>query len=242
MVEKDLRLFAICGLRVQGRAVHRVASRRIPAACPIQTAIGEVKLEVDGFGWAIVEKLNVFAVCGSLTLGNLEISAKDSSLASCIRPLLGPVKLATLSVHRDAYAPLLLVLAGTRVASAGIHKRFDVGTIQVRAHDPHPLAVAPVKLPVLIIELQLFGSERAARASDVRGVGSVKIGALDGTVIGNGIAHVGPVDMSGSGVNHQSVRKFPALANYDFQIGTIRVCGEHAAAASIEKKEPPGRF
>jgi hypothetical protein len=48
--------------------------------------------------------------------------------------------------------------------------------------------------------------------------------------------------MSSSGVNHQSVRKFPALVNYGFQIGTIWVCGEHAAAAGIEKKEPPGHL
>ena len=55
--------------------------------------------------------------------------------------------------------------------------------------------------------LQLFGSEGAARANNVRGIASVKIGALDGTVIDNGVAHVGRVDISGSAVNHQSVQE-----------------------------------
>ena len=55
--------------------------------------------------------------------------------------------------------------------------------------------------------LQLFGSEGAVRANNVRGIASVKIGALDGTAIDNGVARVGLVDISGSGVNHQSVRE-----------------------------------
>ena len=49
--------------------------------------------------------------------------------------------------------------------------------------------------------LQRFGSEGSARANNA-GVASVKIGALDGTVIDNGVAHVGLVDISGSAVNH----------------------------------------
>jgi hypothetical protein len=46
--------------------------------------------------------------------------------------------------------------------------------------------------------------------------------------------------MSGGDVNHQSVRHFSAFVNYGFQIGTVVVCGEHSAAADIQKKEPPG--
>ena len=60
-----------------------------------------------------------------------------------------------------------------------------------------PFAIAPVKLAVLLIELQLLGSEGAARRNNVGDVASVKIRALDGAVIGAGVAHVGPVEVTG---------------------------------------------
>src|SRR5579863_2594979 len=239
MGENDLGLWTISALRVHGRAIHRVATRRISAVCPVKGPIGKIEIQIDWLRQVFKEHLDVFAICRCLTLGDFEICAKDTSSAAFIRPLLGPIKLATLRVHRNAHAPLRLVLAGTRVPPAGIDKRFDVGTIQVPAHDSHPLAIAPVELPVLLIELQLLGSENAARRNNVCEVAPVKIRTLDGAVIGNGVAHVRPVDMSGRDINHNSVRKSPPLTNYGFQIGTVRVCGEYTAAADIQKKEPP---
>src|SRR5437660_2813387 len=56
------------------------------------------------------EKLDVFAIGGTLALGNLEIGAKDTSIASIGRPLLVPIKLAGLDIEHDTYAPFLTVL------------------------------------------------------------------------------------------------------------------------------------
>src|SRR4029077_7336238 len=147
----------------------------------------------------------------SLTLRNFEIGAKQASLAAFVRALLSPIKFAGFNVERDTYAPFLKVFARTRAAFAGINKRFDVGTIHVHPHHPHPLAIAPVKLAVLLVELQLLGSESAARRNNVGDVASVKIRALDGAVIGARVAHVGPIEVTCRDVYNDAVWQSPSL-------------------------------
>src|SRR5215831_9532774 len=118
MGENDFGLWAISGLRIHGRAIHRVATRRIPAVRPIKGPMGKIEIQIDRLGQVFIENFNVAAICWSLTFGKFEIGAKDASFSSFIGSLLGPIKLSTLWVHRNADAPLLLVLAGTRVALA----------------------------------------------------------------------------------------------------------------------------
>src|SRR5260370_36492065 len=118
-----------------------------------------------------------------------------------------------------------------RVAFADIDKGCDVGTIHVRAHDPHPFTIAPVKLPVLLIELQLLGSESVARTNNVGDVAPVKIRALDGAVIGAGVAHVGPVNLTCFGVHNDSVWESPSFAYNHLEVGAVGVRREHFATA-----------
>src|ERR1700688_4341345 len=181
--------------RLQTRCGSDIAVR------PVERPVGEVEFEVDGFRQILVQEFDIFAVRWSLGLGNLEIGAKDTSLTGIGRTLLSPINYAAFDVERNAHAPLLNFFARTCVASAGIDERFDLGTIEVGAHHPHALAIRPVKLPVLLIKLQLLGSESASRRNNVRNVASVKIRALDGTVVGGGVAHVGPIEMTCFDVN-----------------------------------------
>jgi hypothetical protein len=118
-----------------------------------------------------------------------------------------------------------------RASPSGIDQRFDLGAIQVRAHDPHPFAIAPVKLPVLLIKLQLLGSEGAARRNNVGNIFPVKIRTLDGTVVSAGVAHVGPVKVTCLGVHDDAVRESPALAHNHLEIGAVRLGGKNFATA-----------
>ena len=69
----------------------------------------------------------------------------------------------------------------------------------------------------------------------------VEIRTDDGTVVRFEVAHIGPVHMAGGAVDHHAVRKFSAFHDDRFEIGAIRICGENAAAAQIEKENPAGR-
>src|SRR5262249_24895177 len=140
-------------------------------------------------------------------------------------------------VDRDSHAPFLLVLAGTCITLARLDKSFEVGTIEVRAHDSHAFAITPVELPVLFIELELLRSMRAARRHNVFEVASVEVRAFDRTIVGLRIAHIGPVDVTGLYVNDDPVRKSSALTDDYFQIGAVGVRGEHAAAAYIQEEQ-----
>src|SRR5580658_2018350 len=242
MVENNHRfLFAISSGRIHGRTVHRVASRRIATVGPVEGSVGEIEFEVNGFRQAVVEKFNVFAICRTEALGNFEIGAKDSSLAGIVRALLSPIKLSGLDVERDPYAPFPYVLPRPCVAFAGIDKRFDLGAIQVRTHNPHTFAIAPIKLPALLIELKLLGSESAARRNNVGGIATVKIRALDRAVIRGGYAHIGPIDVTGRDVHNDAVWESLSLTHDDLEVGTVGVGGKYLATASTEKEQAGSR-
>src|SRR6266404_8570337 len=238
MVENNLRLFLAITLSwIHGRPIHRVAARWIAAVRPVDRLVGKVEFKVNRFWQALVEKFDVFAIGGALVLWNLKIGAKDTSIAGIVRALLSPIKFAGFDVEHDTYAPFLNVFTRTWVAFAGIDKCFDVGTIHVRAHDPHPFTIAPVQLPVLLIELQLLGSESVARTDNVGNVASVKIRALDGTVIGVGVAHVGPIEVTSPGVHDDAVWKSPSLAHNYLEVGAVGVRGKHLTTARTEKEQ-----
>jgi len=122
---------------------------------------------------------------------------------------------------------------------ACVHESFDLRPLQVRPHHSHAFSIAPVKLAVLLVHLELLGREDAAWGNDGDHVLAIEIRPENGAIIFLGIAHVGPVDISGGNINHNSVRKLPALVDDDFQIGTVRVCGEYTSAPHIQEKEPP---
>src|SRR5580704_6347783 len=234
-------LFAISSGWIHGRTVNGVATRRIAAVRPVNRSVGKIEFEVNRFRQALVEKFNVFAICGTEALRNFEIGAKDSSLAGIVRALLSPIKLSGFDVERDPYAPFLYVLPRPRVAFAGIDKGFDLGAIQVRSHNPHAFAIAPIKLPALLIELKLLGSERAARWNNLGSIATVKIRALNGAVIRGGYAHIGPIDVPGRDVHNDAIWKSVSLTHDGPEVRTVGVGGKYLATASTEKEQAGSR-
>src|SRR4029077_5631785 len=116
-----------------------------------------------------------------------------------------PVDLSPLGIERDSDAPSGLV-AAVGVPMARLDKRLDLRTIEIRAHDSHPFAIRPIKLAVLLIEMELLWGERAAFPNDEPAVLSVDVGALVLTVVLGRNAHVGPVDMTCFDVHGDAVR------------------------------------
>ena len=87
---------------------------------------------------------------------------------------------------------------------------FRCGNRPSCTHDPHTFAITPVEIAVLLIKLELLGSESATRRNNVRDVLAVEIRTLDGAVVGLGIAHVRPIDMAGSDIHNYAVGKSSA--------------------------------
>src|SRR5215469_17957125 len=164
MVEKDLRLFAVFRARVHRRAVHGVATRLMPAVCPIQGAIGEVEIQIDWLRQVFIQKFNVCAIRWRLTWRDLDASPKDS--AGVVIAFLRPIKLAALRVHRNADTPFPLIWSRARIALAGVHEGFDFRPVKVYPHHSHAFAIAPVELSVLLVQLELLRCESGARRND----------------------------------------------------------------------------
>ena len=74
----------------------------------------------------------------------------------------------------------------------------------------------------------------------MRDVASIKIRALDRTVIGTGVAHVGPIKVTGREVHNNAVRKSPSLAHDDLKVGAVGVRGKHLTTTHTEKEQARG--
>src|ERR1700722_20109347 len=105
MCEKDLRLLAIFGFSIHGRAVHSVATRRVPAVGPIQRPMNRIEVQIDRLRKIVLKKLTVPEALGRLTLRNLNVGPENSAQTRVVTTLLGPVELAASSVHRNAHTP-----------------------------------------------------------------------------------------------------------------------------------------
>src|SRR4029077_1859294 len=116
----------------------------------------------------------------------------------------------------------------------------DVRAIDVGAHYTHPFAIAPIQLAMLLVELELFGRERAPLRNDGLAIPPVEIGAFDGAVVQVGNAHVGPVDVPGFDVYRDAVGD-PAIGDDDLAVGAVRVHREHPVAAGFENEQAAGR-
>ncbi len=164
--------------------------------------------------------------------GSLDRGAEDATQSRVILAFLRPVNLSAPSIDGDADAPPRLV-AAVDVASARLHERLNRRPVEVRAHDAHPFAVRPVQLAAELVELKLFGSERAPLGNDRLAIPPVEVGALDGAVVQVGDAHVGPVDVPTCDIDRDAIRH-PTLVDDDLAVGAIRVHREHAVAAEVE--------
>ena len=124
---------------------------------------------------------------------------------------------------------------------ARVHESLDFRPIQICPHHSHTFAIGPIELAALLLQPELLGGEGSAGRNDGDHVLAIEIGAEDGAIVLFWIAHVGPVDVPGNGVHHQSIRQSPAFVDDGLQIGTSRVCGQHASRFKIQEEQTPGR-
>src|SRR5258708_24210794 len=95
-------------------------------------------------------------VCRSLALWDFEASAENASLASVVISFLRPVKFAAVHIDSDTNAPISRVKP-VGVSMSRFNERFDVRTIEIRAHDAHAFSVRPVQLWFVRDERKFIG-------------------------------------------------------------------------------------
>src|SRR5207237_9080664 len=102
-----------------------------------------------------VQHLDVEAVRRTLTLLNVDVGAEYTAEAGVVRAFLRPVDFPELRVDGDSDAPPGRI-ATFLVAAAGLDQGFDLRPVEVRAHHAHALAVAPIELAAVLIEVDLL--------------------------------------------------------------------------------------
>ena len=208
----------------------------IAAIGPVEHAIFAVELEIDRLRQAVEENLDVGALGGRLTPGDFDPGAKDAALLAVVRAFLRPVDVLADGVDGDPDAPPGLI-APIGVATARLDERFNLRAVEIRAHDSHPFAVAPVELAVLLIELELLRRERTTRRNDDTAIVSVEIRTLDGAIVEVGNAHVGPIDMAGADIDRDAIRQ-STIGDDDLPVGAVRVHRVNATTTELENEQP----
>ena len=89
---------------------------------------------------------------------------------------------------------------------------------------------------LLLFELDLLGSERAALGNDRRSIPPVEVGSLDGAVVHLGDPHVGPVDVPRCDIDRDAVGK-SAPGDDDLAVGAVRIERDDAVVAEVEKEQ-----
>src|SRR5262249_16077730 len=121
--DHDLRLI-LSRLRIDGRAVHRVAARGIAAIGPAEDAMVGIELEDYRFGKDVEEDFDLAAAGRRLALRDIEPGAQDTPLARVVVALLRPVDLPPFGVDGDSDAPPGLV-AAVVFAFSGLDEGLD---------------------------------------------------------------------------------------------------------------------
>ena len=93
--------------------------------------------------------------------------------------------------------------------------------VEIRAHHPHALAVAPIELAVFLIEVHLLRRVRNALRDDDPAIPAIDIGALDRAVVEVGDAHVGPINMARFHIHDDAVGPM-AIADDGRSVGPVR--------------------
>ena len=76
----------LSGLRIDRRAIDRVAARRIAAVGPVEDAAFQIEFEIDRFGQVVEEDLDVAAVGRRLAFRNVDAGAQDAADSCVVRP------------------------------------------------------------------------------------------------------------------------------------------------------------
>ncbi len=196
-------------------------------------------VEIDRFRQTIEQKFDIRAISRSLAVRDVDLRAKEATLASIVGTFLRPVNLSAVGIDSDPDAPFRLISTRPRVAFACVDQGFDFRTIKVRAHHAHSLAIAPVKFAALLFEMELLWRECLAFANDGYAILTAEIGALDRTVVLVRNAHVSPVNVTGVTIDNDPVGNSTASDN-DFSVRPVGVSRMNPAAASFQEKQAPG--
>jgi hypothetical protein len=188
-----------------------------------------------GFRQLIKQHLDVGAVRRALAVGNVDIGAAETAESALRRTFLRPVDFPELRIDGDSDAPQSLI-APILVAAAGLDQRFDMRAIEVRAHHPHPLAVAPIEFAAILIEVDLFRRVCDALRDNDSAIPAVEIGPLDRTVVEVGDAHVGPIDMTGLRIHDDAVGEM-AIGNDGLAVGAVEIHRVNPVAAQLENEQ-----
>src|SRR5713101_6446598 len=222
MREQNVRCRMFGEIGVDRRAAYRVPARWISAVGPINEAILQIELEIDRFRQTIEQEFDVGAVRRRLALWDVDLRAKEATLARIVWTFLRPINFSAIWINGDSNAPFCLIGARPRVAFAGVDQSFDVRTIQVRAHHAHSFAVAPIKFAARLFEMELLRRECLAFSNDGYAILAIEIDALDRTIVLARNAHVGPVNVSGFKIDDDAIRDSSSGDN-DFSIGSIGI-------------------
>src|SRR5580700_1593220 len=117
-----------------------------------------------------------------LSLWNFETSSKDAALTGVVGTFLGPVELAAFHVERYSHAPLGCIRPRPWIALARVDESFKLRAIQIDPHDSHSLAIRPIKLSVLLIQLKLLWRIGGAFGNNRGYIGAVEVRANNGSV------------------------------------------------------------
>jgi hypothetical protein len=125
--------------------------------------------------------------------GNVDSGPQDLPNAPVTRTLLRPVQVSADGVDRNSDTPPCLV-AAVVVSLPRLHQGLDVRAVEVAAHHPHSLAIAPVQLSGGGVEVQLLRREGATKGNDRHPMVSVEVDPFDRAVVERWGSHVRPVD------------------------------------------------
>src|SRR5712672_1604016 len=103
-----------CVIRISGTAFVWIA-----AVGPIEDAVRQIELEVDGFRQLIEQHLDVGAVRRALALRDVDVGAEDTAEAGVVRTFLRPIDFPKLRVDGNSDAPAGLI-ATVLAAAAGL--------------------------------------------------------------------------------------------------------------------------
>jgi len=131
-------------LRIQRRAIHSIASRRIAAIGPVHHPVGQIEIEVNRLRQTVVKKFDAFPIFRILAFRDFDTGSENAALAGIVTAFLCPVDVAAVRVESDSDAPLGCIRPGPRIALARIDERFELGAIEIAAHDSHSLAIRPI--------------------------------------------------------------------------------------------------
>jgi hypothetical protein len=112
-------------------------------------------------------------------------------------------------------------------------------TGEIDAHHAHPLAIAPIQLAVLLIEVDLLWRKSCALRNDDLPILSVDVDALDRAVVQVGDPHVGPVDVTGFDVHHDTIGK-SAIGHDCLFVGPVRVHRMNTTSVQLENEQATG--